>query len=105
MSDQYSPVSSPPLSNGVIATELMALAQLLAAHGENPFKVKAYRRAARTLRTLSESIEEVVKSGGDLTVYPGIGKAISGVIEEIVHTGKLRQAERMRADIPPQILE
>jgi DNA polymerase/3'-5' exonuclease PolX len=38
-------------------------------------------------------------------VYPGIGKAISGVIEEIVQTGKLRQAERMRADIPPEILE
>ena len=85
MSDLYSPASpSPPLSNGVIATELMSLAQLLAAHGENPFKVKAYRRAARTLRTLSESIEEIVKGGGDLTVYPGIGKAISGVIEEIV---------------------
>jgi DNA polymerase (family X) len=106
MSDQYGPVSpSSPLSNGVIATELMSLAQLLAAHGENPFKVKAYRRAARTLRTLSESIEEVVQSGGDLTVYPGIGKAISGVIEELVQTGKLRQAERMRADIPPEILE
>jgi DNA polymerase (family X) len=105
MPNQDSPTSSPPLSNGVIATELMSLAQLLAAHGENPFKIKAYRRAARTLRTLSESIEEVVKSGGDLTVYPGIGKAISGVIEEIVQTGKLRQAERMRADIPAEILE
>ena len=106
MSDQYSPASSPgPLSNGVIATELMSLAQLLAARGENPFKVKAYRRAARTLRTLSESIEEIVKTGGDLTVYPGIGKAISGVIEEIVQTGRFRQAERMRADIPPEMLE
>jgi DNA polymerase (family X) len=106
MSDQHSPAfPSPPLSNGVIATELMSLAQLLAARGENPFKVKAYRRAARILRTLGESIEETVKSGGDLTVYPGIGRAISGVIEEIVQTGKLRQTERLRAEIPPEILE
>src|SRR4030095_2573275 len=103
MSRQYR--SDSQLSNGVIANQLMSLAQLLAAHGENPFKVKAYRRAARTLSTLSESIEEVVKGGGDLTVYPGIGKAISSVIEEIVQTGKLRRAERMRADIPPEILE
>jgi DNA polymerase (family X) len=105
MSNQYIPASPAALSNGVIAAQLMSLAQLLAAHGENRFKVKAYRRAARTLRTLSESIEEVVKNGGDLTVYPGIGKAISGVIEEIVHTGKLQQAERMRAEITPEVLE
>ena len=106
MSRQYDNDGEPPLlSNGAIATELMTLAQLLAAHGENPFKVKAYRRAARTIRALGESIDEVVKSGGDLTVYPGIGKAISSVIEEIVQTGKLGRAERMRADFPAEILE
>jgi DNA polymerase (family X) len=100
-----SDVPPPSLSNGVIAAELMALAQLLAARGENPFKVKAYRRAARTLRTVGESIEEIVKGGGDLTAYPGIGQAISRAIEEMVQTGKLGQAERMRADIPAEILE
>jgi DNA polymerase (family X) len=96
---------SPPISNGAIANELIQLAQLLSIRGENPFKVKAYRRAARTLRMLGESIEEVVKSGGDLRAYPGIGPAISSVIEEIVRTGKLRQAERIRANIPFEILE
>src|SRR6185369_4987020 len=47
--------SSKHLSNGAIAAELMALAQLLAARGGNPFKAKAYRRAARTIRALGES--------------------------------------------------
>jgi DNA polymerase/3'-5' exonuclease PolX len=43
-------VANPPIgSNGAIARELMSLAQLLTARGANPFKIKAYRRAARTL--------------------------------------------------------
>src|SRR5205085_1394939 len=105
MSAENIPNILPPLSNGAIAAELMTLAQLLAARGENPFKIKAYRRAARTLRTLGESVDELVRNGSDLTVYPGIGPAISGVILEIVRTGKLRQLERMRADIAPEILE
>ena len=46
------PAPRRALSNGAIAGELMGLAQLLGARGENPFKVKAYRRAARTLRTM-----------------------------------------------------
>jgi DNA polymerase (family X) len=99
------PAGSPPLSNGDIAAELMSLAQLLAARGENPFKVKAYRRAARTLRALGESIDELVRGGGDLTAYAGIGPAIAGVIQEIVQTGKLRQMERIREEIAPEILE
>src|SRR5689334_22724779 len=96
---------SARISNGAIAAELLALAQLLSARGANPFKVKAYRRAARTLRTLGESIDDVVKSGGDLTGYPGIGPAIAGVIEEIVRTGKLRQVEKIRSEIAPEMAE
>src|SRR5436853_1209885 len=106
MGNESTPDSGPrPLSNGAIAAELMTLAQLLAARGENPFKVKAYRRAAKTLRTLGESIDELVRNGGDLTRYAGIGPAISSVIQEIVQTGRLRQTERIRADIAPEILE
>ncbi len=83
----------------------MTLAQLLAARGENPFKVKAYRRAAKTLRALGESIDDLVRRGGDLTTYPGIGPAIASVIREIVQTGALRQTEKMRGELAPEILE
>ena len=82
--------SSRHLSNGAIAAELMALAQFLAASGANKFKVKAYRRAARTIRGLGESIDELVRNDVDLTQFPGIGGAISGAIQEIVRTGTLR---------------
>src|ERR1700752_2378581 len=92
------------LSNGAIAAELMALAQFLAARGGNPFKVKAYRRAARTIRALGESIDELVRNEVDLTQFPGIGEAISHAIQEIVRTGALRQLEAIRSQSPPELL-
>jgi len=94
-----------PLSNGEIASELMTLAQFLAVRRENPFKVKAYRRAARVIQNLGESIDELARSGADLTQIPGVGVAISGVIQEIVRTGTLRQLERIRSEVPPELLE
>src|SRR4030095_189232 len=83
----------------------MALAQFLAARGGNPFRVKAYRRAARTIRALGESIDELVRNGVDLTQFPGIGEAISGAIQEIVRTGTLRQLESIRSQAPPELVE
>src|SRR4030095_16680390 len=83
----------------------MALAQFLAARGGNPFRVKAYRRAARTIRALGESIDELVRNGVDLTQFPGIGEAISGAIQEIVHTGTLRQLATIRSQTTPELIE
>jgi DNA polymerase (family X) len=93
------------VSNGAIAAELTALAQFLAARGGNPFKVKAYRRAARTIRALGESIDELVRNEVDLTQFPGIGAAISSAIQEIVRTGTLRQLEAIRSQSSPELLE
>jgi DNA polymerase (family 10) len=92
-------------SNGEIASRLAALAQFLTVRGENKFKVKAYRRAARTIQTLGESLDEAVRSGRDLTVYPGIGEAISGTIRELVETGSIRQLRFLESQTDPQIHE
>ena len=56
MQDDGAPGPAPELSNADIADRLASLAQLLQAQRENPYKVKAYRRAAATVRTLSDSI-------------------------------------------------
>jgi DNA polymerase (family 10) len=90
-------------SNAEIADRLMSLAQLLAARKENRFKIKAYRRAAKSLRTLSESLDKLVREEADLTEYTGIGKAIGGAIREIVLTGTLRQLETLRAQVSPEV--
>src|SRR5579872_3357961 len=77
---------APFLSNAEVADRLASLAQLLSAQKENPYKVKAYQRAAAKLRNMSESIQELVQDDADLTAYAGIGDAIASAIREIVQT-------------------
>jgi len=94
---------APFLSNADIADRLASLAQLLSAQKENPYKVKAYQRAAVKLRNMSESIQELVQDDADLTQYPGIGDAIASAIREIVQTGSLRKLESLRAEASPDV--
>ena len=91
------------MSNSEIADALARLAQLLSVEKENPFKVKAYRRAAAKIRTLSDSVDEMVREGADLTQYAGIGDAIAAAIEEIVRTGALRKLEDLRSKANPEV--
>ena len=91
-------------SNSEIADRLSSLAQLLSTDKANLYKKKAYRRAANTIRGLGESVDELVRRNADLTVYPGIGKAISGAIREIVLTGTLATLEKLRSDASPELL-
>ena len=93
----------PALSNAQIADRLAGLAQLLAANKENPYKVKAYRRAAAKIRSLSESLDELVREDADLTIFPGIGDAIASAIREIVLTGALRKLETLRGQAAPEV--
>jgi DNA polymerase (family X) len=102
--DQATPsLPETVLSNAEIADRLTSLAQLLSAQKENPYKVKAYRRAAAKIRTLSESIDELVRNDADLTEYAGIGEGISSAIREIVQTGTLAKLERLRAAASPEL--
>ena len=95
--------TSSILSNAEIADRLASLAQLLSAEKENPYKVKAYRRAAAKVRTLPESLQELVHDDADLTRYGGIGDAIAAAIREIVETGTLRKLETLRGQASPAL--
>jgi DNA polymerase (family 10) len=97
------PPDLPILSNAEIADQLASLAQLLSTQKENPYKIKAYQRAAAKIRTLSESIDELVHDEADLTAYAGIGEAISGAIREIVRTGTLGKLEKLRSQAGPEL--
>ncbi len=96
--------SSPALSNAEIADRLASLAQLLSSQKENPYKVKAYQRAAARIRHLSESLDDMVRNEEDLTQFAGIGEAIASAIREIVNTGKLGTLEKLRANASPVLL-
>jgi DNA polymerase (family X) len=103
------PAAPPPqtvvMTNADIAQRLAAMGQLLAARGENPFKVKAYRRAAETITGLPESIDALVRADADLTVFSGIGKGIAGALREIVLSGSLAQLDTLRAAVAPEVAE
>jgi hypothetical protein len=88
------------LSNAEIADRPASLARLLSTQKENPYTIKAYTRAAAKIRTLSESVDELVRDDADLTAYTGIGEAIASAIREIVLTGTL-----LSIDLPPNLDE
>ncbi len=92
------------MSNTEIADRLASLAQLLSIQNENPYKVKAYKRAAAGIRNMSESVDELVRTKRDLTAYAGIGEGISNAIREIVLTGNLEKLEKLRSEISPELI-
>jgi DNA polymerase (family 10) len=98
-SDSHSPVES----NADIADRLTGMAQMLAAKRENQFRVRAYRRAAASIRNLSESLVELVHAGADLTKYAGIGEGIAASIREIVASGTTARLEQLKSEIPAEL--
>ena len=91
------------MTNADIADRLMSLAQLLSTQKENPFKIKAYRRAAKSVAAIGESLEDEVRSDADITGYPAIGEGIAGVIREIVLNGTSRKLESLRSQVKPEV--
>ena len=93
------------MSNAEIANRLASLAQLLSSQNENPYKVKAYRRAATRIRTFAESLDEMVRDEADLTRFAGIGEGIATAIREIVTTGTLGRLEKLRGQAAPALAD
>lgn len=91
--------------NADIAGFFNRLADLLEIDGANPFRIRAYRRAAQTIEDLPKSAAEMVAGGEDLSELPGIGKDLAGKIQEIVETGCLRTLEEVEAHIPSTLTE
>jgi len=89
-----------PIHNSDIADILNHTADLLEIQGENPFRIRAYRNAARTIQNLSKSVAELISENGDLTKYSGIGKDLAGKIEEIVKSGSFRLLDDLKKNIP-----
>lgn len=82
------------------------LADLLEIQGANPFRVRAYRNAARTIENLTDSVVDIAHDPDrDFDDLPGIGKDLAGKIETIVETGSLPQLEELRKEIPEGVVE
>ena len=92
------------MKNRIIANMFEKIADVLEYQGEIPFKVNAYRKAARVIGDMQEDIEEVWRQG-QLTKIPGIGTALAGKIEEFLTTGKMSKYEEVVSSVPPGLLE
>jgi len=82
-------VSESRLDKKEISTVLQEVALLLELKGENPFKVKAYSNAARSIKILEEDPEEMIRQGR-LNEMKGVGAALTQHITELVTNGKLK---------------
>lgn len=89
-----------PLHNADIAAAFDEIADLLEIESANPFRVRAYRNAARTLRDLNQDVAAVIAQGGDVTELPGIGEDLASKIKEIVETGTVAMLEEHRKNVP-----
>ncbi len=87
-----------------VAAVLEEIALLLELKGENAFKSRAYKTAARTLETLPEDLGRLVAEDR-LGTVPGIGDALRQKITELVTTGKLAYHEKLRAEFPPGLFD
>ena len=94
------------MQNPDIARVFDEVADLLEIQDANPFRVRAYRNAARTIRDYPEPIAELVHSGGkDLTEIPGIGEDLAEKITDIVTTGELPLRKQLAAKLPAGLLD
>ena len=93
------------MTNSEIAEAFETIVSLLQMKEEKSFTVRAYQRAARTIDRLPRDVDAMIRDGEDLTDIPGIGKAISAKITELVTTGEMSYLERLKAEFPEGILD
>ncbi len=85
------------MTNAEIAKALVDIAGSLEIKGEIVFKIRAYRKAARSIEQLPDEVEQLAKEG-KLREIPGVGEAIAKKITELVTTGKLQYYEKLKSE-------
>jgi DNA polymerase (family 10) len=94
-----------PVHNTEIASAFDHLADLLEIEGANPFRVRAYRSAARTVGDLPRSVADMLAKGEDLAELPGIGADLAAKIAEFVETKRLSLLEEVKRRTPAGLVE
>jgi DNA polymerase (family X) len=81
------------------------MADLLEIEGGNPFRARAYRKAARTIETLPQSVAALIAAKKDLSELPGIGKDLAGKIAEIAGSGRFKLLQALKRKLPGELGE
>lgn len=92
--------------NRFLARRLREVADLLGQQDGNPFRLQAYRNAARQIEAFGEPIEDLFTREGEegLRRRLGIGERLASSLSELIRTGKLRLLDRLRGETDPEKL-
>ncbi len=95
------------MENSEFAKAFWDLAELLELKTGNPFKIRAYQKAAQNIENFSENLKTVYRKGGRkaLEEIPGIGAGIAEHIEELIKTGKIKKYESLVKRFTPAFVE
>ncbi|HEC69003.1 MAG TPA: DNA polymerase/3'-5' exonuclease PolX [Candidatus Omnitrophica bacterium] len=92
------------MENQDIAKVFREIAIILELKGDNPFRIRAYQKAAQNIESLPFSLKDPLREGR-LEEIPGIGKDLAEKIKEIITTGKLRQHQTLKKSVPSGLIE
>lgn len=90
------------MNNWEIAQIFDEIADLLDILGENPYKARAYRKAAHKIGNFYLDVKQLSQEGR-LQEIPGIGSALEKKIEELIETGELEYLEQLRKKVPTSL--
>jgi DNA polymerase (family X) len=93
------------LDNVEIARTLEEVADILEIQNANPFRIRAYRNAVRTVQSLTVPLRRWVEENRPLTDLPGIGKEMANHIREMVETGTLGFRDELVAEVPRSLID
>jgi DNA polymerase (family X) len=95
------------MTNESIAQRFSRLADLLEIKGDDAFRIRSYRNAALTIEGWPTPLKEIAADEGlkGLQTIPGVGKAISAKIIELLQTGTFEAWERTAREVPPSVLD
>ena len=93
------------MDNSSLARTLSEVADMLEIEGANPFRIRAYRNAVRTIETQTTPLCKWVAEGKPLTDLQGIGKEMASHITELCETGQLTQREDLAERIPAGLID
>ncbi len=91
-------------ANEAIADMFDTIADVLELQGDIPYRIRAYRNAARTIRDLPQPVEEIAQEG-KLEELPGIGKDLAAKIVEYLTTGRMAKYDEVVSQVPPGLVE
>ena len=94
-----------PVHNADIGAVFEEIADLLEIRGANPFRVRAYRNAARSVSELGRDLKTLLDEGQDLPKLPGVGADLAAKIREICKTGTCKLLGELHREMPPAITE